>query len=233
MKLNNKGFAISSVMYTLLILAVSLMFGILAVLISRKISLDNIKGNVKSKVNGSVVSTPLIYTGIKSGVYQAGDEVSYAGLNWRVVTDNGDNVVIVLTDYIDLSLTSLKFSSYQNSLNDWLLSNSILSNAVAKNYILSMNFSDGVNAYNGYVRTLTIQDIYGNSAVPTELSLTSSIVNDCDFCIADYNYLLLTMNGTTNYVVNYDAETLVNYLQTASTGNYYVRPVITILEYEV
>ena len=233
MKLNNKGFAISSVMYTLLILAVSLMFGILAVLISRKISLDNVKNNVKGKVNGDIIQTPLIYKGIPDAIYKPGDSVSYAGLNWQVIVDNGNSTTVVLADYVNLNLSTLKFSNYQTALNEWLMSNSILNQAAANNYILSMSFSDSNTTYNGYVRTLTTQDIYGTTALPTNLSLTSSIITDCPFCVANYNYLLLTMNGANNYVVKYDNSYIVNYLSSASTGNYYVRPVITILEYEV
>jgi len=50
MKLNNKGFAISGVLYSLLILFVTLFIGILTILASTKFSLDKVKNEINNKL---------------------------------------------------------------------------------------------------------------------------------------------------------------------------------------
>lgn len=53
--MNNKGFAISSIIYSILILFIILVFGILSILGSRKIVLDKLKNNVMGQLNGDIV----------------------------------------------------------------------------------------------------------------------------------------------------------------------------------
>ena len=221
MKLNNKGFAISSVMFSLLILAVSLMFGILAILVSRKMTLDKIKDNVRKTVNGDITIVPEEYKGITPRVYTVGDHVTYANLDWIVVKDNGNNVTVVLNDKIAASSNT----NLTTTLNSFIDSNPILSIAKKNNYIVSMNYTGG----SGYVRTLTTSDIYGSNPVPTDLSNTSSIISGCNYCAANYNYYLLNTSGSSNYMVKYDSTNQINYLATG-TGASNVRPVITINE---
>ena len=223
MKLNNKGFAISSVMYSLLILAVSLMFGILAILVSRKMTLDKVKDNVRKTVNGDIIIVPEEYKGINPKVYAVGEHVSYANLDWIVVKDNGNNVTVVLNDKIAASNND--YANYKTDLTDFIDGNPVLSIAKKNNYILNMSFTGGPD----YVRTLTLNDIYGSSAIPTTLSKTTSILPTCNYCASNYDYYLLDNNGTSTYIVRYDATDKVNYLD-AATGASNVRPVITIKE---
>ncbi|HPF83198.1 MAG TPA: glycine rich domain-containing protein [Bacilli bacterium] len=49
--MNNKGLALSSILYTLLVLFLALLFGILGLITSGKLSLDKIKTNVSNKLN--------------------------------------------------------------------------------------------------------------------------------------------------------------------------------------
>ena len=221
MKLNNKGFAVSSVMYSLLILAVSLMFGILAILVSRKMTLDKIKDNVRSTVNGDIVKVPEEYKGIAPNVYAVGTHITYADLDWIVVKDNGNKVTVVLNDKIPVTSNTNIIST----LNSFIDSNPILSIAKKNNYIDSMNFTGGP----GYVRTLTTSDIYGSNPVPTNLSNTTSIISGCNYCASNYDYYLIGTTGSNNYVVKYDSTNQINYLA-ATTGAGNVRPVITIKE---
>ena len=224
MKLNNKGFAISSVMYSLLILAVSLMFGILAILVSRKMTLDKIKDNVRKTVNGDIVIVPEKYKGIAPKAYSIGEHVTYADLDWIVVKDNGNNVTVVLNDKISASGNS--YATYKNDLNNFINNNTILSIAKKNNYILKMNFSGN----NEYVKTLSLADIYGSQPIPTSLTKDDAILPNCNYCSSDYNYYLLdAKDASNNYAVKYDATDKVNYLGTGS-GAGYVRPVITIKE---
>lgn len=58
MKLNKNGFAISSIIYSILILFLLLIFGILSILGSRKLIFDKMKNDVMNKLNGDVVEQP-------------------------------------------------------------------------------------------------------------------------------------------------------------------------------
>lgn len=51
MKLNNKGFALTSIIYMLITLFLMIMLLVLANLASRKVVLDKIKSDVKNKLN--------------------------------------------------------------------------------------------------------------------------------------------------------------------------------------
>lgn len=53
MKLNNKGIAITSIMYIILILAIILMAATLGILSSRKLILDKIKAEVSNELDAS------------------------------------------------------------------------------------------------------------------------------------------------------------------------------------
>lgn len=55
MKLNNKGFAISSIIYSILILFLILIFGLLSILGTRKLMFDKTKSDIMHKLNGDTV----------------------------------------------------------------------------------------------------------------------------------------------------------------------------------
>ncbi|MDD2435237.1 MAG: hypothetical protein PHO63_03180 [Bacilli bacterium] len=59
-KLNNKGFAVSGIIYSILILFVVLLLGILSVLASNKFLLDKTKNDLMSKLNGETITKPKI-----------------------------------------------------------------------------------------------------------------------------------------------------------------------------
>jgi len=224
MKLNNKGFAISTLMYSLLILAVSLMFGILAILVSRKMTLDKIKEKVKEQVNGTIQTVSDNYSGLPRRIYSAGDQIKYAGLNWVVVKDNGNDVTMVLDDKIET--TGNTYASYKTALETFIQENVLLNIAKNNGSLVTMTFDSQAN----YVRTLTLADIYGNNPVPTSLTKQDALINECPFCIAQYNSYLANQKDTTKaYIIAYDDVDKVNYLSSAS-GNGYVRPVITIVK---
>ena len=62
MKLNNKGFALTSIIYMLIVLFLMMMLLILANLAQRKVVLDKIKGDVKQELNQGGVLAQNIYT---------------------------------------------------------------------------------------------------------------------------------------------------------------------------
>lgn len=221
MKLNNKGFAISSVMYSLLILAVSLMFGILAVIISRKMTLDRVKEKVKETVNGNVMSISNKYFGLTSKTYSPGEEVKYAGLDWIVVKYNSNSVTLVLNGKIDVP--NHRYVNYKTSLENFISNNFILKMADENGYLFTMNFTGG----SGKIRALQLRDIYGLNPLPNILSKNESVINECEFCDATYNSYLLNELGDNSFTIAYSSDDNVQYLALAN-GAGYVRPVITV-----
>ncbi len=71
LRLNNRGFAISAILYTMLILVVLLMFLVISIISNRRATLNKLTETVRDKINGEVVGTPappvLLYDKIKEG----------------------------------------------------------------------------------------------------------------------------------------------------------------------
>ena len=79
MKLNNKGFALTSIIYMLIVLFLMIMLLVLANLAQRKVVLDKIKNNVKNELNqgGTINSSDLPYQNITSGIYYETLELAF------------------------------------------------------------------------------------------------------------------------------------------------------------
>jgi len=79
MKLNNKGFALTSIIYMLIVLFLMIMLLVLANLATRKVVLDKIKNNVKNELNqgGTINSSDLPYQNITSGIYYETLELAF------------------------------------------------------------------------------------------------------------------------------------------------------------
>lgn len=221
MKLNNKGFAISSVMYSLLILAVSLMFGILAIIISRKMTLDRVKDRVKETVNGNIMPISNKYLSLASKQYNSGDQVKYAGLNWTVVRYNTNSVTLVLNDKI--AVPSHRYANYKVDLENFINNNFILKMAAENEYLFTMNFTGG----SGKIRVLQLSDIYGPNPSTDILSKNESVINDCKFCDVNYDSYMLNEFGNNALTIAYSINDNIQYVSLAN-GPGYVRPVITV-----
>ena len=109
MKLNNKGFAISTVMYMILILAVILILAILSILSARKLILDNIKKEVIANINPDIEITNVICKAVDStkvGSVKRGVEYkcqvnSKESYNFYVLSTDGDNVNLLMSSNIE------------------------------------------------------------------------------------------------------------------------------------
>jgi len=126
MKLNKKGFAVSSIIYSILILFLMLIFGLLSILGSRKLIFDKTKNDVMNKLNGDVVekepevegkdlaqtllrdcsetnTVGLIRDTDGSCYYKGTNEevannfVWVGGHLWRVISINEDNTLTMIT----------------------------------------------------------------------------------------------------------------------------------------
>lgn len=104
MKLNNRGFAISTMMYMILILALLIMAMVLATLNSRNKILNNLKQKVQEEVNDDSLSSNCICTGVKNyNAYEVGDlyncDVSNTeSYQFYIIKDNDTTVDLVMSE---------------------------------------------------------------------------------------------------------------------------------------
>ena len=88
MKLNNKGFALTSMIYMLIVLFIMIILLLLANLATRKVVLDKLKNDVKIKLDQgvSVNASELPYLNITNGIYYETLDLAIAG------ADSGDTI---------------------------------------------------------------------------------------------------------------------------------------------
>ena len=125
LRLNNKGLAVSGIIYSILILFLILIFAILGILSSRKMILDKLKNDVLEQLNTATTvtqspnlikilmsqynegnTTGLVRDSTNSNIYYytgSNDEVSnnylwYGGHHWRVMEfDTSDNTLLLIS----------------------------------------------------------------------------------------------------------------------------------------
>ena len=71
------------------------------------------------------------YTGIPAGSYSAGDSITYAGVDWYVISDNGDRIILITKSNISTGKygnlnTKWSGSTAQTVVDNWLYSNGTL-----------------------------------------------------------------------------------------------------------
>ena len=136
LRLNNKGLAVSGIIYSILILFLILIFAILGILSSRKMILDKLKNDVLEQLNTATTvtqspnlikilmsqynegnTTGLVRDSTNSNIYYytgSNDEVSnnylwYGGHHWRVIEfDTSDNTLLLISQQ---PLTSIQPAS--------------------------------------------------------------------------------------------------------------------------
>ncbi|MEG0025728.1 MAG: hypothetical protein RR847_00510 [Bacilli bacterium] len=142
-KLNNRGFAISGILYSILILFILLLVGILSVLGSRKLILDKTKNDVFNELNEGIGLTMELnkkgglladckkvnnqYSGTcdLSGT-QTNNYIWYSGFLWRVVGIKPDGKVKLITEEnvatvsIDSNVSAVPFGD--GYVQKWLTS---------------------------------------------------------------------------------------------------------------
>ena len=121
---------------------------------------------VDSSDNGhcSKVGSISTFNGIPAGNYEKGTTINYAGTNWKVISDNGDNTTLVLASSYKSGAyggTSWETSDIKNSLNtDFIKAYPALENDIASSAILFDSTSKS------YVR------------IPTKSEVSTEIAND-------------------------------------------------------
>lgn len=185
--MKKNGFATSGILYTLLLLFVALLFGVLQNLQNKKTILDNLKMDtvnalacdcetilselqeIKQMIagisNGGIGSTDEYL--LESKEYQVGDGVTWAGLDWYVVSDTGANTTLMLKGNYGTGAygtnTNWTGSTAYNKVNtDFVEANVGVQAAIASGAVVK----DGTAG--SYVR------LANSSELSTKLSNTSS-----------------------------------------------------------
>ena len=125
----------------------------------------------------------LPYTGISKGSYSAGQTVSYSGLNWKVISDNGSNVTMVLASNYTTGAFSSSSASFTSGNNAFDQVNTNFVNAYS---VLKNDINNGGIVYdsssNSYVR------------IPKQSELSSNISNS-----SGTNFWTMTASGNNLY----------------------------------
>ena len=102
MKLNNKGFALTSMIYMLIVLFLMIMLLVLSNLAQRKVVLDKIRYDVKNKLDQgvSINANELPYQNETTGIYYETLELAFSK------SSSGDTIK-VLKDVTDSGTTNL------------------------------------------------------------------------------------------------------------------------------
>ena len=91
-----------------------------------------VSNNAGMEVISNYTTGKIAYTGIAAGTYSAGTTVNYAGVDWLVMSDNGDNVTLITKSNIETGVYNTTASSdYSTSkakttVDNWFNDNSVL-----------------------------------------------------------------------------------------------------------
>ena len=148
----------------------------------------------------------LPYTGISKGSYSAGQTVSYSGLNWKVISDNGSNVTMVLASNYTTGAFSSSSASFTSGNNAFDQVNTNFVNAYS---VLKNDINNGGIVYDSssssYVR------------IPKQSELSSNISNS-----SGTNFWTMTASGNNLYYGLSDGgKSYSTYSTSGSTGTLY------------
>lgn len=231
MKLNNKGFAISTVMYILLIVSLMLIMATLSILNSRKMNLDKIKSTTLSEIKENLNVSD------KYTKYDYGSIVRYHGVDYYVIQDNGEDSEYVVglktipLTYDEISHYSLDIQNNNNygyiAFNSDNYNSSNVKNVLDQWKDNNVNIQDlkivagskyqlfNINHYN-----IMINKINEWREIPGGTNYYNKFLNQ--LYLSDCAYFML--NNNTISVVNMD-QTIAT---AGSNDKYAIRPVLNI-----
>lgn len=164
---------------------------------------------------------------VTTSEYKEGDKVNYAGLTWNVIKDNGDNVTLILNNIIGSTNHGEEPYSYSTSniktkLDNWFDGNNTLVKAKEESKLLSMNFSDGREVYDDFIRIPTKEE----ANFKKSLDICKAL-----WCNIEKSYWLLTYNSeeeAISYIwsIKETGEANISII----SENIGIRPVITVVE---
>lgn len=241
--LNNKGIAISGILYTLLVLFVALIFGILGLVSSSKITYDNFKIKLNNRLNGVVESNnttsilnfteSLLYHSetynYMGGTYLKGlqdnNYLWYSGNLYRIMGKDEYNNIRLISEG---NITSIPYHSSSGAfstsyLKEWL--NSYFYDHLGnKNLLQNTSYcKDAVSAISE-VKTICTSSVIDTKV--TTLSLDEYILSSLNNSNSDPFWTLSTYTSDTSRVWYIDESGNTAYRSASSTNG--VRPIITI-----
>ena len=222
MKINNKGFAVTSIIYSMLVLFLALVLLIMSNLASRKTLFDKQKNEILGKLNGDMAGG--VCTLIDSdgdNKISLSDVVTCANEKFNVISNDGVDITMLASKHITLNIEA----PVQGG-NDTILGTELVSNPYIEAYATYLQ-NNGVSSATASI--LTVDQVKtlgcdGDCAASTPLWLYKDQVNVWLWDQEDYESGFLTiLTGGGFYTVEHS---------NAGTS-YYLRPVVTMSIQEV
>lgn len=199
-KLNNKGFAITSIIYSMLLLFIILMTLIILTLGRKKVLLDKSKNETLEFLGGISDNTNLGVSGesLDNRTYVTGEAITLGGYNWHIVGDDGTNVTLLMdanqlgdNSAMEFGSSQWKGSSIRSYLNNTLYPE--LSKKIEKIVPVEIcSYASSSAASNGKYYSGWLMD---------ELNLIGASCNSESYIVTD-NIRLLTYNEYRNIIEN-------------------------------
>lgn len=113
-KLNNKGFAISSILYSIMVLFLMLLLSILGILGSRKATLDRTKKDILDELNSNYLSNRFSFEHRNITVVNSGnkDDIMYALMDGVSAIDENGNLIPKENISYDLDVDTIENRDY-------------------------------------------------------------------------------------------------------------------------
>lgn len=113
-KLNNKGFAISSILYSIMVLFLMLLLSILGILGSRKATLDRTKKDILDELNSNYLSNRFVFVHRNITVVNSGnkDDIVYALMDGVSALDENGNPIPKENISYDLDIDTIENRDY-------------------------------------------------------------------------------------------------------------------------
>ncbi len=255
MKMNNKGFAISTILYSLLVMATLILFLLVGNLSFERNTTDDFVDNIEkelnsfyetSEVNNTLLSDALLSNLNENNYYNDGTDtfitgkdpnnyILYTGKVWRAVLINNTSktVKIITQDNVNTMIFSaVGDNNFDNSdIKTWL------------NDTSSSGFLGSLTKYQNFIVTHNTWyiDISLDNARPEGTSVTSDVglLNNYEFASSfkdagtENSYLLnnsewWTLTRSTNGSGIFTVGINGDIVDNSSTNNYGVRPVINL-----
>ena len=165
MKLNNKGFAISSIMYLILILALILVSLIIALVINRRLLIDKQKKHVLNQVENNLILSKITYypipfdsswiytnASVDDGVLTIGTDDSSGQARSGYIDVNGGFFYFMFNGYAKFPSSSFSPLGGNLIVVEYYNSNHILTFCLANNNANGYGFKISLNNWNNNIR---------------------------------------------------------------------------------